>query len=133
MMRLGFLNGNTIRSSDDDSRAHVAEKPVVDNSTNILDISSHLSWVLNSFFKMKVDDVISVVSYSDFIAVIDVGRGGSHSKDGLAALARWKGSNFSHGVFMAERSDFHRNWEARSEAVSKLRFVNYQHQQKLEQ
>lgn len=119
-----FLDGDSVGSGNDDGRAHVAEESVVDNTANSLDVFGHLSGILDWFFKVKIDNVVSVVGDSDFVSIVLVVGGGSHSEDGLASLARRKGSNFPHGVLVAEGGDFDGDGESRSQAVAQLGLVN---------
>merc|ERR1739842_213762 len=57
-----------VGSGDDDGSAHVAEESVVDNSANSLDVEGHLSGILDWFFKVKINNVVSVVGDSDFVS-----------------------------------------------------------------
>ena len=119
-----FLDRDTVGSSNDDGSAHVAEKSVVDNTADSLDILGHLSGILDGFFEVKIDNVVSVVSDSNFVSVdLVVGRR-SHTENRLASLARWEGGNFPHGVFVTERSDLDGNRESRSQSIGQLGFVN---------
>jgi hypothetical protein len=97
---------------------------VVNDTANILNVRSHLSGVLDSCLEVKVNNVVAIVGHSDFVTIGRIAGGRSHSENGIAPLARGQASNLSHGVLMAERSDFDRNWEARSESVGKLGLVN---------
>ena len=98
---------------------------MVDDATNVLDVGCHLPYILDGFREVQVDDVISIIGDSNFIPIdLVVGRT-SHPQDRLATLAGWKCSNLSHGVFMAEGSDFDRDGEARAKTISQLRFVDY--------
>jgi hypothetical protein len=63
------LDSDSILSSNDHSSRHAAEKSMVDHSANILDILGHFSSILDSSFKVKIDNVVSVISYSDFITI----------------------------------------------------------------
>ena len=119
-----FLDRDSVGSSNDDGSAHVAEKSVVDNTANGLDVFGHLSGILDCLFEVKIDNVVSVVGDGNFVSVNLVVGGGSHAKNRLASLASWEGGNFSHGVFVAERSDLDGNRESRSQSIGQLGFVN---------
>lgn len=97
---------------------------MVNDTANILKVRSHLSGVLDGCFEVKVDNVVPIVGYSDLVTIGRVAGGRSHSENGIAPFARGQASNLSHGVFMAERSDFDRNRETRSKSVCKLGLVN---------
>jgi hypothetical protein len=124
--KLGFwlLDRNSVRSSNDNSSGNIAEKSVVNNTTDVLDIFGHLSWVLDASFEVEVDNVVAIVCHGDLITIGLVAGRRSHSENSVASLARWQSSDLSHSVFMAERSDFYRDWEARSKCVRKFGFVN---------
>merc|ERR1712176_903012 len=97
---------------------------MVDHTAYGLDICCHLSCILDWLFKMKINNVVSVVGDGDLISIRLVAGRRSHSEDGLASTARFEGGNFSHGVLVAERGDFDRNRESRSQSVAQLGFVN---------
>ena len=109
-----FLDRDSVGSSNDNSRAHVTEESVVNNTAHRLDVFRHLSCILDCLFEVKIDNVISVVGDSNFVSVRLVAGRGSHSEDGFASVAGFEGGNFSHGVFVAEGSDLNGNWESRS-------------------
>mmetsp|Transcript_14234 Transcript_14234/g.29724 ORF Transcript_14234/g.29724 Transcript_14234/m.29724 type:complete len:269 (+) Transcript_14234:1881-2687(+) len=119
-----FLNGDSVLSGDDDGRAHVAEESVVDNSAYGLDVFGHLSGILDGFFEVKIDDVVSVVGDGNFVSIGLIAGGGSHSEDGLASVAGFEGGNFPHGVLVAERSDLNGDGESGSESVAQLGVVD---------
>ena len=121
---LWFLNSDTIRSGDDNSSGHVAEKTMVDDTADVLDISSHLAGILDGLFEVKIDNVVSIIGDSNIITVNFIGRGGSHTKNWLASFARWKGSDLSHSVLVAEWCYFNRDRESWSETIGQLGFVN---------
>jgi hypothetical protein len=73
---------------------------------------------------VKINNVVSVISYSDFIPIGLVGWAGSHSEDWLASLARREGSDRSHGVFVAERSNLDGDGKTRSKGAGQLGLVN---------
>lgn len=68
-----FLDANTVRSSNDDGGRHVAEETVVDNAAHILQISSHLPYVLDGSIEMKIDNVVSIIGDGNFITVGFIG------------------------------------------------------------
>jgi hypothetical protein len=80
-----FLNGDSVRSRDDNSRAHVTEEPVVNNTAYRLDVFRHLSCILDCLFEVKINNVISVVGDSNFVSVRLVAGRGSHSEDWFAS------------------------------------------------
>ena len=119
-----FLDRDSVRSCDNDGSAHITEESVVNNTAHGLDVLGHLSGILDSLIEVKIDNVVSVVGDGNFVSIRLVAGGRSHSEDGFASVARWKGGNFPHGVFVAEGSDLNGNRESRSQSVGQLRFID---------
>mmetsp|Transcript_25749 Transcript_25749/g.70800 ORF Transcript_25749/g.70800 Transcript_25749/m.70800 type:complete len:290 (+) Transcript_25749:52-921(+) len=119
-----FLDGDSLRSGNDDGGTHVAKESVVDDTADGLDVFGHLSCVLDGFLEVEVDNVVSIVGDGDFVSVGLVAGGGSHSEDGFASRAGFEGGNLSHGVFVAERCDLNGNGESGSQSIAQLGFVD---------
>ena len=119
-----LLDGYSISSSNNHSRGHTTEKSMVDNSTHVFDIRSHLARVFDSRLEMKINNIVSVIGNGNVVPIALVTRAGSHTKDGLASLAGRERSDRSHGVLMAKRCNLHRDWETRSEGLCQLGFVD---------
>jgi hypothetical protein len=121
---LRFPDRNSLRSGNNDSRGQTAKETMVYNTADILQIGSHFSCVLNGGLKVKVDNVVAIVSDGNFISIDFVGRTGSHAKDGLASGARVESRDDAHGVLVAKGSDFDGDGETRAQAIGKLGLVD---------
>ena len=121
---LRCLDRDSILSGNNDSRSQIAKETMVNNTTDILQIRSHFSWVLDGSLKVKVDNVVAIVSDGNFISIDCVGRAGSHAKDGLGSGARGQGGDGAHGVLVAKGSDFDGDGETRAQTIGKLGLVD---------
>jgi hypothetical protein len=122
---LRFSDRDSILSGNNDSRSHITKETMVDDTTDVLQIRSHFSWVLNGSLKVKVDNVVAIVSDGNFISIDCVGRAGSHAKDGLTSGARGQGGDGAHGVLVAKGSDFDGDGETRAQTIGKLGLVDW--------
>ena len=76
---LGLLNGDPIRTSDDDCSRHAAEESMVDDAARVLQLLGGLRRVLDRFGEEEVDDVVSIVRDGGLIAVHLCDRAASRS------------------------------------------------------
>jgi hypothetical protein len=124
VLLFSLLDGDPVRSGNDDGRAHVTEEPVIDDAHHRLDVLGHFPCILDGFREVEVDDVVAVVGDGNLIPIhLVVGRR-SHPKDGRAPLAGRQRRHLPHGVFVAERGNLDGDWETGTEAVAKFRFVH---------
>jgi hypothetical protein len=124
---LRFPDRNSVSSGNNDSRGHITKETMVNNTADVLQIRSHFSWVLDGSLKVKVDNVVAIVSDGNFISIDCVGRAGSHAKDGLASGARGQGGDGAHGVLVAKGSDFDGDGKTRAQTIGKLGLVDCKH------
>ena len=79
LVKLSFLDRDSIRTSNDYSCGQTTEKSVVYNSNGALNFLCHLWCILDGFLEVKVYNIVSIVCDSDFITIILVILTRSHT------------------------------------------------------
>mmetsp|Transcript_110554 Transcript_110554/g.191615 ORF Transcript_110554/g.191615 Transcript_110554/m.191615 type:complete len:379 (+) Transcript_110554:873-2009(+) len=99
---------------------------MVNNTNSVLQLRSSCRGICNALLEVKVNDVVTIVSHSNVVTILDVGGGGSHAQDSLLQVGsnRREACNDTHGVLMAEGSDLHRQRETRAQTLAELGFVD---------